>query len=337
MRTMAALLADGWKPPKTFASGHSSSSSRSVKKNSSEYKGFKNPLDKEGKPYRCFNCNSEYHMSDKCKKKMEESENEEEKVALSNMVRDRKEEGIALSQVLAKKSVTEFNMVCCDADSRNEMTGNEDGDVSDMVFSDLFARIYSAKCSVSSKVSHEDSEMVFVSHNEQELVTMVEEAGSRGVLDTGCSRSVAGFMWVHNYAKLISSTFAKTLKVHASTKVYHFGSGEKRPSQGKLSLPVIIGDKKLTITIEVVDADIPLLVGSNSMKLAKTVMSFVDNTATFFDEKVNMVETGTGHFCIDLFDPLIETHVNDVRELGQMKKKGKQSRDRPPSFENLSS
>ena len=63
-----ALLEDGWKPPKT-ASGHSSSSSRSVKKNvkknSSEYKGFKNPLDDEGKPYKCFNCNSEYHMSNK--------------------------------------------------------------------------------------------------------------------------------------------------------------------------------------------------------------------------------------------------------------------------------
>ena len=56
-----ALVADGWTPP-------SSSAVQGVKKNSSEYKGRKNPLDNEGNPLRCFKCDSEFHMSDRCNK-----------------------------------------------------------------------------------------------------------------------------------------------------------------------------------------------------------------------------------------------------------------------------
>ena len=59
-----ALVADGWTPP-------SSSTARGMKKNSPEYKGKKNSLDKEGNPYRCFKCNSEFHMSDKCPKNLD--------------------------------------------------------------------------------------------------------------------------------------------------------------------------------------------------------------------------------------------------------------------------
>ena len=60
----------------------------------------------------------------------------------------------------------------------------------------------------------------------------------------------------------------------------------------------MLGDKKITITIEMVDAQIPLLIGSYSMKLGNAVINFQDNTSTFFDEVVDMAEVGAGHFCI---------------------------------------
>ena len=189
-------------------------------------------------------------------------------------------------------------------------------DVGLITLSELLAR-----SSVSEELNHNreiasnnDYELVLVSHDEQELCLLIEEAGSRGVLDTGCSRSVAGFDWVRNYTSLISPSFADKLNVSPSSKVYQFGGGEKRNSQGTLTLPVVIGDKLIKITIEVVDAEIPLLIGSNSMELGKAVINFQDYTATFFLEVVDMVKVGAGHFCIDLLAPYVETHINDTAE-----------------------
>ena len=149
-------------------------------------------------------------------------------------------------------------------------------DVGLITLSELLAR-----SSVSEELNHNreiasnnDYELVLVSHDEQELCLLIEEAGSRGVLDTGCSRSVAGFDWVRNYTSLISPSFADKLNVSPSSKVYQFGGGEKRNSQGTLTLPVVIGDKLIKITIEVVDAEIPLLIGSNSMEFRKSSDKF---------------------------------------------------------------
>ena len=60
------------------------------------------------------------------------------------------------------------------------------------------------------------------------------------------------------------------------------------------------------------DASIPLLIGSNAMEVGGAVLNFQSNTATFFEEEVDMVKVGTGHFCIDLVSQNIETHINDI-------------------------
>ena len=189
----------------------------------------------------------------------------------------------------------------------------KDVDADPMFLSDLIASFHRDDLKKFTDVDVEP-ECVFVSLEEQELCMLIEEAGARGVLDTACSRSVAGFIWVQNYTNSVSPEFAKSLKVLPSKKIFQFGGGERRQSHGTLSLPVVLGDKKITITIEMVDAQIPLLIGSNSMKLGEALINFQDNTATFFNEIVDMAEVGTGHFCINLLAPHVETHVNDVKE-----------------------
>ena len=79
-----ALLRDGWKPP-----------GKSRPMNSPAYKGKKNPLDENGIPLRCFKCDSEYHMADKCNKQ----------------VKDDSEKGMSLATLLTSNaSRTEYYM-----------------------------------------------------------------------------------------------------------------------------------------------------------------------------------------------------------------------------------
>ena len=167
---------------------------------------------------------------------------------------------------------------------------------------------------VKEEVANETENLVLVSHEENKLCLLVEEAGRKGVLDSGCSKSVAGMQWIGLYTSAISPDFAKEIKLSPSSEVYQFGGGEKRKSKGSISVPTLIGDNRVFITMDVVDASIPLLIGTNSMKAGKTVLNFETYEATFFGETVPMSEVGTGHFCVSLVSENLLTHIDDVGE-----------------------
>ena len=56
--------------------------------------------------------------------------------------------------------------------------------------------------------------------------------------------------------------------------MYQFGGGETRISIMKIGLPCIIGDNKVIFITEVVDAKIPLLIGTNSLEKAEAKLDF---------------------------------------------------------------
>ena len=274
-----ALVTDGWTPPSNSGSaGH-------VKKNSTEYRGKKNPLDSDGYPLRCFKCDSEYHMSDRCdqekkctvkkqpgKGKKKKKKSATDSAALTDEQATKDDfEGTALAKVLARASVTDFNMLCTDAEEVSTVVGAEDkpmalsvvlhefgsrecgvseenpnqllarASVTDfnmlctdaeevstvvdaedkplalsvvlhefrsqecgvvdevhgvvlgdkpLLLSDLLGRFNDLKLSnVALVAPGQEVESVFLTLEEQELCLLIEEAGSRGVLDTACSRS----------------------------------------------------------------------------------------------------------------------------------------------------
>ena len=92
--------------------------------------------------------------------------------------------------------------------------------------------------------------------------------------------------------------------------MFQFGGGEKRKSAMKLGLPCMIGDLKVTLITEVVDAKIPLLIGTNSLEKSEATLDFGKNVATLFGQEVEMFKVGSGHFCIELFREGMSTHVN---------------------------
>lgn len=157
-------------------------------------------------------------------------------------------------------------------------------------------------------------ELVMASQSIEELCMLVKEAGTRAVMDTACSKSCAGMRWYHNFKSKLPKEIVKGIVVESSDKVYQFGGGETRRSRGRVKLPVVLGDKKVTVTAELVEADIPLLIGANSMETADAVIDFGRNTATFFDEEVPMEKVATGHFCINLLAESIENHINDEED-----------------------
>lgn len=86
---------------------------------------------------------------------------------------------------------------------------------------------------------------------------------------------LAGKRFVDNYIDNLSHESRESIKASEPSKtVYQFGGGEQRTSIKKIGLPALIGDMKLTVMTEVVDADIPLLIGANSLEKSKNCVGF---------------------------------------------------------------
>ena len=132
---------------------------------------------------------------------------------------------------------------------------------------------------------------------------MVEEAGVKGVIDSACSKTVAGNDFITKYIDSLPENSRSSVNHDGepSTTVFQFGGGERRSSLKKMAIPAVIGDIKLTIETEIVNADIPLLIGANSLEKAKAVLDFGNSKATFFTTEVPLLKVKSGHYCINLF------------------------------------
>ena len=55
-------------------------------------------------------------------------------------------------------------------------------------------------------------EIVMVMNTEEQLCLMVEEAGVRGVIDSACSKTVAGIKYVNNYLMHLPESAQELIK-----------------------------------------------------------------------------------------------------------------------------
>ena len=116
--------------------------------------------------------------------------------------------------------------------------------------------------------------------------------------------SSSGPLW-HGYARYIQRLpSGQSVKLSDSERMYKFGGGERRKSKGIAKLPCILGEKLRTIIqTEIVDADIPLLIGNSSLKKGKAIMYIGENKIDLKGCKLNMGETRSGHFSLKVSPP----------------------------------
>ena len=317
------LLSEGWKKPQYNKQRRRSNSEPSEPNLPKERK---NPKTKDGKQKTCFKCGSEYHLLDRCPKKNSDTQNK---------------------QHALNANATEFGMITNDNSNKSSQRNNHEyvmfvsdsvecetvTSSDDVIEGKSYAELdtYSGEISSDNGLQHseldsiEDSEYeinesfhssgsdieyVMIAKTENELCLMVEEAGINGVIDSACSKTVAGKNYVTKYIDSLPEKTRDGVDINGepSTTIYQFGGGERRKSERKIALPALIGNILIRIETEVVNADIPLLIGANSLEKSKAVLDFGTMKATFFQtSKVDLMEVLSGHFCISLISKLMDT------------------------------
>lgn len=134
----------------------------------------------------------------------------------------------------------------------------------------------------------------------RKLTTLLEESDGYAVLDTGCSATVCGVGWLDRYIGGLSDYQRSKLVEETSDASFTFGTGAAVTSLKKIKLPCQLGASSATITTDVVDCEIPLLLSKRSMKKVKMCLDFEKDSAKIQGEHINLKSSASGHYLLPL-------------------------------------
>jgi hypothetical protein len=138
-----------------------------------------------------------------------------------------------------------------------------------------------------------------VSHASK-LQTLVKESTACAVLDTGCSTTVCGSKWLNDYLGELSDYERSTVKEENSSSTFTFGDGVTVSSLKRVLLPCYIGGMHATVSTDVVNCNIPLLLSKCSMKKAKMCLDFENDMVKVSGSVIQLKSSSSGHYLLPL-------------------------------------
>ena len=132
--------------------------------------------------------------------------------------------------------------------------------------------------------------------------SLVHECREIGIIDTGCTKSVAGDIWYQAYLKTLTPTLQKQVQTLKSYSSIRFGSGDSVRSTRICKLPVFIGGVQCSLEVEIIPGDLPLLISVKSLKAMGAVIHTGDSKmlVSNLEVLVDLVELSTGHLGLSL-------------------------------------
>ena len=151
-----------------------------------------------------------------------------------------------------------------------------------------------------------------------EVRCLVAETMQMAVIDSGCPTNVCGSKWLSEYEESLSQEERCNLNTETSNAMFRFGDSPPLTSMKKVLLPITLTDKKMYLSTDVVDADVPLLLSKETLKKGKAVTDFENETIEIYNTKQPMLCTSSGHYAIPIkphtteITPDIVMHVKSI-------------------------
>ena len=133
---------------------------------------------------------------------------------------------------------------------------------------------------------------------------LLDETIGHCVVDSGCTRTVCGDVWLNTYLDSLTSRDRMSVFTTNSTCHFRFGAGEVYTSPRAVHIPIYIGSEVAVLTPQVVSANIPLLLSRDSLKTADAHINFQDDTINIFGVKMPMIISESGHCYLSQSRPL---------------------------------
>ena len=143
--------------------------------------------------------------------------------------------------------------------------------------------------------------MVYMGGEEEgELKSLMEECKGFAVLDCGCPHTVCGEKWIKDYIENLCEKDRKDIEITKSSQSFTFGDGRGVRSKRKMKIPVWMGGIRGSLTTDVVEAEIPLLLSINVMESAKMILDFAREEVKIHGKYIRVKKMRSGHYAMPL-------------------------------------
>ena len=159
--------------------------------------------------------------------------------------------------------------------------------------------------------------------------SLLNETFGKGLLDSGCSKTVAGKVWMEEFIKTLSRGDMNDVTNKSSKSVFRFGDGIETKSSKMMTIPVYIGTMRMLMDVDIVEHNIPLLISRGAMKQLDMKLDFKRDLVTVGDQSLQLDCTTTGHYCLALTIHPDKHEINfifsleNLADLTQTQKKSK--------------
>ena len=134
--------------------------------------------------------------------------------------------------------------------------------------------------------ARENDDFVLVINEQLENLVLLSTYRYEAVVDCACPTTVSGKKWITEFTSLMSDEHREMVIVEQSERIFKFGGGEKRKSNGTVVFPCFLAGRNVRIRTEVVEADFPLLLGNSMLKRAGAVLYLREEKALIMNTSV---------------------------------------------------
>ena len=146
--------------------------------------------------------------------------------------------------------------------------------------------------------------------SDKNMEGLVGECFGKALLDSGCTKTVCGVTWMDAFLDTLNDDEKKLVETSYSDTKFKFGDGIETKSIKLMKIPATLGNKRIMISTDVVESDIPLLLSRSSMKRGNMVLDFVHDAVKTLGSTIKLESTFSGHYCIPLTNKLLDTKEN---------------------------
>ena len=154
------------------------------------------------------------------------------------------------------------------------------------------------------------------------------QASLLAVIDSGAPETVSGKGWINDFMDRLNEEQKKLVTRKRGWKKYKFGNSRPVIAKETLGLPMVIAGRKVLLTTDVVDVDIPLLIGKSSLKKAEAIINFQEDMIQLFGKKENLIVNSSGHYMIPvqnnvetrIIQNIKRNHISMVEEVNEIAK-----------------
>ena len=148
--------------------------------------------------------------------------------------------------------------------------------------------------------SVEEVHLVLFTENVDEQTIFVAEAAMSAVIDTACTKTVAGNQWFDDYCSKLGPKRLCQIQYFPSDTMFKFGDGRKVQAKQRVLMPIEVAGKCVSLETEIVQEKLPLLLSKSSLQKAGAIIDMNNDKATFLGKEIDLDTTTSGHYCISI-------------------------------------